>query len=338
MVGSDTEDTSSSSTGQHIIENLEVPGLNDNITRLEGETGSFTSDITGLAFSWHGFDEMPLRDFSADLDDVSLFFDEQGGLGIFPILNVPDASSQPAVGDATQGNGADDTTDRRPRYEISSNDRSMYVNYPQLYQPDKRGNPLRTSVIFQLIKHPEMWSKVDAVERSMDKSYINGAPKVSEALRDAIMATVHVILARVLDNERMGTIPSTFPPLQTVKIIFNAFFNRMAVFYPVIHPTAFEINSSAQYKGTRIQLQLLSMFASGALLTPVPEVQTFAVNLASIINQVLYDIFLRDANQTQDLWLTCTSVLITTFGIWSGNKRQMELAEALRGSYTTVHL
>ncbi|OQV02193.1 Fungal specific transcription factor domain-containing protein [Cladophialophora immunda] len=217
--------------------------------------------------------------------------------------------------------------------DISTDDRERYENYPQLYKPDPKGNPLRTSVICDFLQSRQAWAKVDEFGQSR-KNRTNIT--IPEEVRDSIMATIHIVLAKVLDKDQMGKIPTTFPPLRTVQVIFETYLSRLAGFYPITHPGTFSHNHTMQYSGPGMQLQLLSTFVSGALMIPVTEVQTFATDLASIVLQVLYEIFLRDANQTKDIYLTSTAILITAFGIWSGNKRQMELAEALRSSYTTM--
>ncbi|KIY02065.1 uncharacterized protein Z520_02203 [Fonsecaea multimorphosa CBS 102226] len=216
---------------------------------------------------------------------------------------------------------------------MSIDDRERYENYPQLYKPDPTGNPLRTSVICDFLQSRQAWAKVDDFGQSQKNKTSIAIP---EEVRDSIMATIHIVLAKVLDKDQMGKIPTTFPPLRTVQVIFDTYLSRLALFYPITHPGTFKHNHTMHYNGPGMQLQLLSTFVSGALMIPVTEVQTFATDLASIILQVLYEIFLRDASQTKDMYLTSTAILITAFGIWSGNKRQMELAEALRSSYTTM--
>jgi hypothetical protein len=284
----------------------------------------------------HEDDGTAIPNVEANWGDFDLFFDEQGGPGLFTTGHIRNEPSQPLDTHIAQSFPSERQKDQGSRFGPLGNDRRNYDKYPQLYFPDEKGNPLRTSVICDFLKSQETWDKIKGLEESINKKVASPIPTIAEPLRDAIMATVHVVLAKVLRQEKMGRIPATFPPLQTVQTVFGAYFCRLADFYPILHSSVLEIDSRSQYNGAGRQLQLLSIFVSGALLIPVPQVQTFSIDLASIILQVLYDICLRDANQTRDIWLATSSVLITVFGIWSGNKRQMELAEALRGSYTTV--
>ncbi|KIW84768.1 hypothetical protein Z517_00156 [Fonsecaea pedrosoi CBS 271.37] len=302
--------------------------LSETLYPLVSEDQSSPKDAPNSDSGWQGNEPSVTGTFSPAWDDFSLFFDEQGGPGLFldtsyaadllhPQINATNESPE----DHTQGS------------DISIDDRERYDNYPQLYKPDPKGNPLRTSVICEFLQSKQAWAKVDEFGQSHEN---NASVPIPEEARDSIMATIHIVLAKVLDKDQMGRIPTTFPPLRTVQTIFDAYLSRLAVFYPITHPGTLNQDHAMPYNGPGMQLQLLSTFVSGALMIPVPEVQTFATDLASIILQVLYEIFLRDANQTKDIYLTSTAILITAFGIWSGNKRQMELAEALRSSYTTM--
>jgi hypothetical protein len=217
-----------------------------------------------------------------------------------------------------------------------ANDRSPYDNYPMLHKPNRQGKALRISLIYDFLRDPKSWEDIAEIGFAADNGHFSMIPIVSESIRDTIMASVHFVLAKALDKESLGQIPYTFPSLNVVRSFFASYFSRFAPFYPIVHPSAFDINSSRHYNGSEMQLQMLTVLIIGALFTPVSDGQDFAVDLAAIIHQVLHEILLKDARQTGDVWLTSTSILITAFGMWSGNRLQMELAEALRGSYTTV--
>jgi hypothetical protein len=296
---------------------------------LANEDQSSSKEAPNSDTGWQGDEPSVAGTFSPAWDDFSLFFDEQGGPGLFLDPSCSADFLHPAQINPT----SESLEDHLQGSDMSTDDRERYDYYPQLYKPDPRGNPLRTSVICDFLQSRQAWAKVDEFGQSRN---IDTNITIPEEVRDSIMATIHIVLAKVLDKDQMGKIPTTFPPLRTVQVIFDTYLSRLALFYPITHPSTLNHNHTMHYSGPGMQLQLLSTFVSGALMIPVTEVQTFATDLASIILQVLYEIFLRDANQTTDIYLTSTAILITAFGIWSGNKRQMELAEALRSSYTTV--
>lgn len=261
-------------------------------------------------------------------DSTQLFSDQPGGPGLFSAFLEQEIS----IDNTT----AIDTYDGISSNAALVNDRSPYDNYPMLHKPNGQYKPLQISLIYDFLRDPKSWELISEISLAPDKGHSSIIPIVSESMRDAIMASVHFVLAKALDKELMGQIPHTFPSLGVVKSFFAAYLSCFAPFYPIVHPSAFDINSSRHYNGPGMQLQMLTVLIIGALFIPVSDGQNFAVDLATIIHQVLHEILLKDVRQTRDIWLTSTSILITAFGMWSGNRLQMELAEALRGSYTTV--
>ncbi|OCT47067.1 hypothetical protein CLCR_02286 [Cladophialophora carrionii] len=273
---------------------------------LANENQSSSREAPNSDSGWQGNESSVAGTFSPAWDDFSLFFDEQGGPGLFLDTSYSADPLHPAQINPT----GESPQDHMQGSDVATDDRERYDNYPQLYKPDPRGNPLRTSVICDFLQNKQAWAKVDEFGQSRNNHSVITIP---EEVRDSIMATIHIVLAKVLDKDQMGKIPTTFPPLRTVQVIFDTYLSRLALFYPITHPGTLNQNHTMQYNGPGMQLQLLSTFVSGALMIPVTEVQTFATDLASIILQVLYEIFLRDANQTKDMYLTSTAILITAF-------------------------
>jgi hypothetical protein len=268
-------------------------------------------------------------------DSKQLFFDQPGGPGLFPAFFKRETCIDNRMTMDTQ-DGNPESINMVSSNAALVNDRSPYDNYPMLHKPSGQGKALRISLIYDFLRDPKSWDDIAEIGLAADNGHSSMIPIISESIRDTIMASVHFVLAKALDKESLGQIPYTFPSLDVVRSFFASYFSRFAPFYPIVHPSAFDINSSRHYNGSGMQLQMLTVLIIGALFTPVSDGQGFAVDLAAIIHQVLHDILLKDAWQTGDVWLTSTSILITAFGMWSGNRLQVELAEALRGSYTTV--
>ena len=210
-----------------------------------------------------------------------------------------------------------------------------YVNSPFVHRLDSKGTPMRLKSICNFLKNQESWKQIAEVSaRSEGDKRV--WPKVHDQTRDALVAMTHIILSKALEQEPLRRMTLSFPPLETIQCLFRSCFNRFVALYPIIHPSTFDVTIEDQDEGLAFPIFLQSIMIMGALVLPVQEARSFAMELALLTRRAMHDAVVKDALITDDVWMLSSTILITAFGAWSGNKKLTELAEGYRGSYTVV--
>jgi hypothetical protein len=142
---------------------------------------------------------------------------------------------------------------------------------------------------------------------------------VDQSTRDKILATV--LTAPEFGNPIQTA--SSFPSTDLLDTFINLVFTKQRQGLEVwIHPATFEPSSA------RPNL-LTALVAAGAVLTPVPTVRKLGYALQEVSRYAIVSSFEKDNVMTRDLQTLQAYVVQLKVALHSGNKRKMEIAEAL---------
>lgn len=215
---------------------------------------------------------------------------------------------------------------------------SPYANCPLFHMIEDEGKSVAMAMgpISSFIQNRASWRQIQETCSKQWSNDVRSIPLIDEQTRDALVAITHITLSKASESACIRTMPLTFPPLQTVQCLFRSCLTRFARLYPIIHPLTFDIVADHERDGATYPIFLQNIMILGALLLCVKEGQAFAIELAYLVRQAMHDTMTQDVLTTNDVWMLSSTILITAVGAWSGNKVHVELAEAYRGSYTTV--
>ncbi|KIW14284.1 hypothetical protein PV08_07066 [Exophiala spinifera] len=99
---------------------------------------------------------------------------------------------------------------------------------------------------------------------------------------------------------------------------FISFHSREQIMW--IHPASIELNKEPE-------LFLTSMVASGAIISPIQEVRKLGFAMQEALREALPHEFEHDNRATRDLRSLQSFALSLDIGLWSGDRRKMEIAE-----------
>lgn len=221
--------------------------------------------------------------------------------------------------------------------EATSTDNTMdpYANWPHVHQV-KKGPIVQVIQICDFLHDAKSWNQINLLERTISRNKLL-APRIVDGIRDTVSARIHVMVSKALEQDLVRKIPHLFPPLETVQALFEEYQRKFGLLYPMVHPSTFsESTWAGDEPYSDIGLLFSAIITLGSVGVPVQESRLFAVQLAFLIRNMINETMTRDENQINDVWTMSTSLLITVFSAWCGNKRHAELAEAFRGTFSTV--
>lgn len=216
---------------------------------------------------------------------------------------------------------------------------SPYASCPLFHvlETEDKTSPTKTMAsICDLLQNRKSWKRIQELSARQSSNDVRSLPTVNEQTRDALVAITHITLSKHMESACVRNMPLSFPPLETVQSLFRSCFARFARLYPIIHPKTFETAAEMEREGVTYPIFLQNIMILGAMLLSVKEGQAFASELAYLVRKGMNDVMAQDVLTTDDVWMLSSTILITASGVWSGNKVHVELAEAYRGSYTTV--
>ncbi|TVY38132.1 E3 SUMO-protein ligase, partial [Lachnellula occidentalis] len=136
--------------------------------------------------------------------------------------------------------------------------------------------------------------------------------------RDKILA----MLLSTCEPRRFSSIVSSFPSADLLDSLMHLFFRSdLHSTDAFIHLPTFK----PQYQMPELNGIIV---AAGAVLSNVPTVRKFGFAIQESVRSALCQKCTNDNSQTRDLQLIQTYALELSLGLWSGNKRKMEIAES----------
>lgn len=119
----------------------------------------------------------------------------------------------------------------------------------------------------------------------------------------------------------------TFPDRQTINVLVGLFFKHHAFKKPVLHLPTFDINAAGHPP------ELIGvMITIGAVYSLLRHTRRFAIVLLDVVRMSLASSSETDNALIRDPMFIYASLLTCWTGLWIGNKRAFELAEANRGA------
>lgn len=142
--------------------------------------------------------------------------------------------------------------------------------------------------------------------------------KLDSASRDKILG---IVLQAVKTDAMRLRIASSFPSIEVMDTLAHIFLAaHLCSVSCWIHWGTFTLNSQwPEWLGIAA--------AAGAVLTPVATLRKFGFAIQEAMRNCIPNRFEDNNSRTHDLGLVQTLVVIQDIGLWSGNRRKMEIAE-----------
>ncbi|KAJ9121313.1 hypothetical protein QFC24_004649 [Naganishia onofrii] len=111
--------------------------------------------------------------------------------------------------------------------------------------------------------------------------------------------------------------------------MFTVYFEKFHPAFPVIHLPTFEPKEAAP-------LLLASLICIGANYSNLPGARGFCIDLIEVLRKTLNALFENDSMNLRSTSLIHVYWLVVLAGLWCGNKRTYEFAEAMRGTLVNL--
>ncbi|KAL1850547.1 hypothetical protein Plec18170_006832 [Paecilomyces lecythidis] len=141
---------------------------------------------------------------------------------------------------------------------------------------------------------------------------------LSQSSRDLVFGMILKSCRRANRNRIMSSFPSTEMLDSLLQQFFESHVSQIDTW---IHVPTFEPNGQCSEL-------LAAVAAAGAVNSPIPPIRKLGYALLEIVRLQLPVRFEDDNTRTRDLRLLQTNALILDIGLWSGNPRKTEIAEA----------
>lgn len=146
-------------------------------------------------------------------------------------------------------------------------------------------------------------------------------PRAGNTLTDGIRDRMLAHLLGICDSANSERLISIFPSRAVLDALISDFLDdQQQRLDAYVHAPSFNVPS------TRIELLVL-MAAGGAVLSPVLEIQKFGYALQELSRAGLQRLFECDNSQSRTLQPMQLFALLLEIGLWSGDKRLVELSE-----------
>ncbi|KAK5663369.1 hypothetical protein OQA88_3797 [Cercophora sp. LCS_1] len=142
--------------------------------------------------------------------------------------------------------------------------------------------------------------------------------QLQSSSRDKILA---VILSNCRENSVRARVAASFPSTEAMDSWVHIFLaSHLCQVSAWIHYGSFSLNSQWP--------EWLAIAASqGAVLTPVPTLRRFGFALQEAVRLTIPDRFEENNRKIADIGLVQALMMVQDVGLWSGNRRKMEIAE-----------
>lgn len=142
--------------------------------------------------------------------------------------------------------------------------------------------------------------------------------RLDASSRDKILA---IILSRCHENSVRAKVASSFPSAKLIDSWIHIFLaSHLCQVSAWIHHGSFSLNEQCPE-------WLAIAAAAGAVHTPVPTLRRFGFALQEAVRLTIPDRFEENNTKIADICLVQALVLVQDVGLWSGNRRKMEIAE-----------
>ncbi|KAI5805164.1 fungal-specific transcription factor domain-containing protein, partial [Geopyxis carbonaria] len=176
-------------------------------------------------------------------------------------------------------------------------------------------------------KRQEDFSLMTQEGRCLKRDWRAMKNRVEQGSRDRILAVV--ISSVRLDATKIQAI-SSFPSAEMLDDLANLFFHSQhSTLDAWIHPSTFN-------PATAIPELVVAVVACGAFATSIPTVRKVGHALQEAVMVLIPRNFERDNSFTRNLEMIQACVLALDIGLWSGNKRKIEMSEGFRHPIATI--
>ena len=197
--------------------------------------------------------------------------------------------------------------------------RSAYEESAYYWKPRTLDSVQETNSMFNLLALVEAAKEQSSLQLTSTPVRIIA---LSTGDRDRIIALLYQIQSRSrgLYNEKDNPI---FPSL----VVFDWF---IQLYFQHFHPQNSFVHLPTFDPHTTEAVLLLAMVTAGGLFAPQREVQRFAVGLVEMLRRCMASHFESDNTRIRQIQSLQAHHISLVLGCWSGNRRAMELSEALR--------
>lgn len=155
------------------------------------------------------------------------------------------------------------------------------------------------------------------------------AERLEHSARDRVLA---MVLRTYSQHSTSHRIASSFPSVEVMDLLIQNFLSAMASQASEwIHFPTFRLNAQSPE-------WIAVAAAAGAALSPVPTLRRFGHMLQDAARTALPTQFEDTRTTIRDVSLVQALLLIQEIGLWSGNRRKMELAQGHIGIPVTVSI
>ncbi|KAK3310107.1 uncharacterized protein B0T15DRAFT_24611 [Chaetomium strumarium] len=186
-----------------------------------------------------------------------------------------------------------------------------------------RWSPQKTDSCFSEQSHLPLPSPSRAAHDARPPDHINAINRVTQdrlqgSCRDKILA---IVLGTCRESRMASRVASSFPSVETMDSWINIFLAaHLCQVSSWAHYGSFSLNSQCP--------EWLAMAAAaGAVLTPAPPFRRFGYALQEAIRVAIPEKFDENNKNITELDKVQALVLVQDVGLWSGNRRKMEIAE-----------
>ena len=145
------------------------------------------------------------------------------------------------------------------------------------------------------------------------------AERLHSSGRDKILG---IVLSTCQNNSTMTRVASSFPSTDTMDSWIHIFLaSHLCSVSAWIHYGSFSLNN-------KWPEWLAMAAAAGAVLAPIPALRRFGFALQEAVRVTIPNRFEENNTKIADIVPVQTLVMVQDVGLWSGNRRKMEIAES----------
>lgn len=221
----------------------------------------------------------------------------------------------------THSNGAFNGVARvgSPANEVDHPLRSAYEESAYYWKPRALDNVQDTNSMSNLLTLVEAIKEQSSLQLPSTGVRINA---LSTGDRDRILALLYQTQSRTRGVYNEKDIP-IFPSSVVFDWFIQLYFQHFHPQNPILHLPTFDPRTTET-------VLLLAIVTAGGLFAPQREVQRFANGLLEMLRRSMAYHFEADNTRTRQIQSIQAHHISLVLGCWSGNRRGMELAEAMR--------
>ncbi|KAB8261866.1 hypothetical protein BDV32DRAFT_148188 [Aspergillus pseudonomiae] len=172
-----------------------------------------------------------------------------------------------------------------------------------------------------------------SVPKHLDRSISSGAAEVrvfSECLSKESRDKAFSIFVQICQRRDFGRMMHYFPSAELLdSLIQDYFLHQRSEIDSWIHEATIDLNQESPE-------MIIALAAAGAVLSPVNAIQRLGYALLEIARLELSSKYENDNTNTRNLRQQQAYTLILQIGLWSGDKRRVEIAESFAQPIVTM--